>query len=101
MDPTVLIRTAYGTITYADLQASARRVRAHRTPSAVIACRSTVETLELIGNRARLKFTTAMRYRPGISHDEMWRNEAILSWKDGDWRLWRLTQTNGSPSQRP
>lgn len=86
MDPTVLIRTRYGTITYADLKG--RR----RMPSVVAECRSSVDRLEIVGYRALVKFTTAMKYRPEISHDERWRNDAILAWKDGDWRLWRLRQ---------
>lgn len=92
MDPTVLIRTAYGTITYAELQRSARRVRA---TSVVLECRSAIDRLEIVGYRALVKFTTTMRYRPGVSHDERWRNDAILAWRNGDWRLWRLSQTKG------
>jgi len=93
MDPTALIRTAYGTITFAELQRSARRVKAGKIPSSVASSRSTIDQLEIVGYRALVKFTTTMRYRAGIEHDERWRNDAIFAWKDGDWRLWRLRQT--------
>ena len=90
-EPTAVFRTP-GLVTYREIAAHARWMSARRPPSAVEACQTTAERIEVRGERALVDFRMAIRYKKGIGHEERWRGRLVLVWRDGDWRLWRLDE---------
>lgn len=99
-DPTAVFRTP-AILTYPRIAARARWAKAHPQPSVVASCQTTAGKIEIRGERALVDFTTAIRYRKGIAHEERWRGHAVLVWRKGDWQMWRLDEKGNQAEPSP
>ena len=95
-DPTAIFRLP-GLVTYREIEARAKWAKAHPAPSAVASCRTLAARIEIKGDRALLDFTTTIRYKPGVAHEERWEGSAVLVWRNGSWQMWRLEERLQKP----